>query len=164
MCGLFYCVETKGHCILVQLFENLRAGGGNMCCLLRFAVLLCCMILQQTLFLFRLVFSSQWCCSIVLRGTCPLRTVSCFITFFVLIFMYTVFFLFYFCFFAQGVGTVVAGTTLCGVIRANDTLLLGPDPLGRFLPCTIKSIHRKRMPVTEVRGGQTATFALKKVS
>eukprot|EP00117_Sycon_ciliatum_P025947 scpid46976/ scgid21417/ GTP-binding protein 1 len=62
-----------------------------------------------------------------------------------------------------GVGTVIAGTTLCGVIRANDTLLLGPDPVGRFDPCTIKSIHRKRMPVTEVRGGQTATFALKKI-
>lgn len=60
-------------------------------------------------------------------------------------------------------GTVVSGTTLAGVIRLNDTLLLGPDPLGRFQPITVKSIHRKRMPVPEVRGGQTASFALKKV-
>lgn len=60
-------------------------------------------------------------------------------------------------------GTVVSGTTLAGVIRLNDTLLLGPDPLGRFTPITVKSIHRKRMPVPEVRGGQTASFALKKV-
>ncbi|KAJ2952506.1 hypothetical protein O0L34_g6824 [Tuta absoluta] len=62
-----------------------------------------------------------------------------------------------------GVGTVVSGTTLAGVIRLNDTLLLGPDPLGRFQPIVVKSIHRKRMPVPEVRGGQTASFALKKL-
>lgn len=63
----------------------------------------------------------------------------------------------------QGVGTVVSGTTLRGLIRLNDTLLLGPDPLGTFIPIAVKSIHRKRMPVKEVRGGQTASFALKKV-
>ncbi|CAH1795450.1 unnamed protein product [Owenia fusiformis] len=62
-----------------------------------------------------------------------------------------------------GVGTVVSGTTLKGVIGINDTLLLGPDALGAFLPITVKSIHRKRMPVKEVRGGQTASFALKKI-
>ncbi|NXD13132.1 GTPB1 protein, partial [Nothocercus nigrocapillus] len=62
-----------------------------------------------------------------------------------------------------GVGTVVSGTTLRGLIKLNDTLLLGPDPLGNFLPIAVKSIHRKRMPVKEVRGGQTASFALKKV-
>ncbi|XP_042200925.1 GTP-binding protein 1 isoform X3 [Callorhinchus milii] len=62
-----------------------------------------------------------------------------------------------------GVGTVVSGTTLRGLIRLNDMLLLGPDPLGNFLPIAVKSIHRKRMPVREVRGGQTASFALKKI-
>ena len=66
-------------------------------------------------------------------------------------------------FITQGVGTVVSGTTLKGVIRINDTLLLGPDSLGQFQPIAVKSIHRKRMPVREVRGGQTASFALKKV-
>ena len=64
---------------------------------------------------------------------------------------------------SQGVGTVVSGTTLRGLIRLNDTLLLGPDPLGTFIPIAVKSIHRKRMPVREVRAGQTASFALKKV-
>lgn len=58
----------------------------------------------------------------------------------------------------------MSGTTLRGLIKLNDTLLLGPDPLGNFLPIAVKSIHRKRMPVKEVRGGQTASFALKKVS
>ncbi|CAL8306053.1 unnamed protein product [Merluccius merluccius] len=62
-----------------------------------------------------------------------------------------------------GVGTVVSGTTLRGLIRLNDTMLLGPDPLGSFLSIAVKSIHRKRMPVKEVRGGQTASFALKKI-
>ncbi|KAM7386713.1 hypothetical protein PAMA_009368 [Pampus argenteus] len=62
-----------------------------------------------------------------------------------------------------GVGTVVSGTTLHGLIRLNDTMLLGPDPLGSFIPIAVKSIHRKRMPVKEVRGGQTASFALKKI-
>ncbi|XP_078286684.1 GTP-binding protein 1 isoform X3 [Rhinoraja longicauda] len=62
-----------------------------------------------------------------------------------------------------GVGTVVSGTTLRGLIRLNDILLLGPDPLGTFIPIAVKSIHRKRMPVREVRGGQTASFALKKI-
>ena len=65
--------------------------------------------------------------------------------------------------FQQGVGTVVSGTLLQGYIKLNDTLLLGPDALGQFQPIVIKSIHRKRMPVKEVRGGQTASFALKKV-
>ena len=65
--------------------------------------------------------------------------------------------------FWQGVGTVVSGTALQGVIRLNDPMLLGPDSTGSFTRIVIKSIHRKRMPVKEVRGGQTASFALKKV-
>lgn len=63
----------------------------------------------------------------------------------------------------QGVGTVVSGITLQGVVHLNDVLLLGPNPLGDFQSITIKSIHRKRMVVREVRSGQTASFALKKI-
>ncbi|KAL1132337.1 hypothetical protein AAG570_010293 [Ranatra chinensis] len=62
-----------------------------------------------------------------------------------------------------GVGTVVSGTTLKGVIQLNDTLMLGPDPLGHFIPITVKSIHRKRMAVRQVSASQTASFALKKI-
>lgn len=62
-----------------------------------------------------------------------------------------------------GVGTVVSGLTLKGVIRLNDVLSLGPDSLGHFVNVAIKSIHRKRMPVREVRSGQTASFSLKKI-
>ncbi|XP_078482135.1 GTP-binding protein 1-like [Ciona intestinalis] len=62
-----------------------------------------------------------------------------------------------------GVGTVVSGTVMKGSINSGDVLLLGPDLLGKFDPVQVKSIHRKRMPVKDVRAGQTAAFALKKV-
>ena len=39
-----------------------------------------------------------------------------------------------------GVGTVVSGTTFRGTIRINDSLLLGPDPLGHFHPIAIKYV------------------------
>jgi len=66
-------------------------------------------------------------------------------------------------YFVQGVGTVVGGTVMGGRIREGDTLLLGPDGLGTFRPVLLKSIHAKRMPVREVRAGNSAGFALKKV-
>lgn len=74
------------------------------------------------------------------------------------------FFCLKFYFIIQGTGTVVSGTCLRGTIRLNDNLLLGPDAVGNFTQVTIRSVHRKRMPVREVRGGQTASFALKRVS
>lgn len=62
-----------------------------------------------------------------------------------------------------GVGTVVSGTMMAGVLKLNQTMLLGPNHTGEFIPVPIRSIHRKRLPVREVRGGQTASFALKKI-
>ncbi|XP_057310974.1 GTP-binding protein 1-like [Hydractinia symbiolongicarpus] len=62
-----------------------------------------------------------------------------------------------------GVGTVVSGVTMQGVVSVNDVLLLGPDSVGNFQPIPVKSIHRKRLPVKEVRAGQTASFSLKKI-
>jgi len=59
---------------------------------------------------------------------------------------------------------VVSGTVIKGVIKAGEALLIGPDLLGKFELIQVKSIHRKRMPVKEVRAGQTAAFALKKVN
>ncbi|CAH8536245.1 unnamed protein product [Schistosoma turkestanicum] len=63
----------------------------------------------------------------------------------------------------QGVGTIISGTCLSGVIKLNDILLLGPDLSGQFNLISIKSIQRKRLSVNYVRGGQTASFALKKL-
>lgn len=62
-----------------------------------------------------------------------------------------------------GVGTVVSGLVSKGAIKLNEVLYLGPDSLGHYQQVSIRSIHRKRLPVTEVRSGQTASFALKKV-
>ena len=62
-----------------------------------------------------------------------------------------------------GVGTVVSGLISKGSIKVNETLYLGPDSLGHYQRVSIRSIHRKRLPVSEVRSGQTASFALKKV-
>jgi GTPase len=58
---------------------------------------------------------------------------------------------------------VVSGTAVRGTVRVGDTLLLGPDSTGKFEPVGIKGIHRRRMPTSEVRGGQAASFALKKI-
>lgn len=62
-----------------------------------------------------------------------------------------------------GVGTVASGTTMCGTINVNDTLMLGPNAMGEFEPVYIKGVHRRRTPTASVKGGQTASFALKKV-
>ncbi|MFH4975273.1 hypothetical protein AB6A40_001982 [Gnathostoma spinigerum] len=64
----------------------------------------------------------------------------------------------------DGVGTVVSGTCLSGVINLNDTLLIGPNSSGEFVPIPVKSIHRKRMPVSTIRCGQTASFSVRKFS
>jgi GTPase len=58
---------------------------------------------------------------------------------------------------------VVSGTVLKGVVHAGDTLMIGPDTLGHFIPCTVKSIQRKRVNVPTASAGSTATFALKKI-
>uniref|UniRef100_A0A915PSP8 Tr-type G domain-containing protein n=1 Tax=Setaria digitata TaxID=48799 RepID=A0A915PSP8_9BILA len=64
----------------------------------------------------------------------------------------------------DGVGTVVSGTCLAGTISLNDTMLIGPNPYGEFIPIPIKSIHRKRMPVSKIRCGQTASFSIRKLN
>ena len=52
---------------------------------------------------------------------------------------------------------------MSGRVRPGDTMLMGPDGMGKFEPVVIKSIHRKRLPVTEAVAGQAAAFALKKI-
>jgi len=62
-----------------------------------------------------------------------------------------------------GVGTVVAGTLLRGSMTLKSHVMLGPDSNGHFQAVHVKSIMNKRLPVSRVAAGQTATFALKKV-
>jgi len=66
-------------------------------------------------------------------------------------------------YFVTGVGTVVCGTVIQGQVAPNDTLLVGPDGNGKFVPVVIKSVHAKRVPVKLVQAGQRAGFALKKI-
>ncbi|KHJ40422.1 elongation factor Tu protein [Trichuris suis] len=52
---------------------------------------------------------------------------------------------------------------LKGILRQNDTVMLGPDITGSFSLIRVKSIHRKRMPVVEVHAGHSASCWLHKV-
>lgn len=61
------------------------------------------------------------------------------------------------------VGTVVSGVVKSGVVHAGDTVQIGPDSLGQFATTAIKSIERKRIPVSVCSAGQSGSFALKRV-
>ncbi|XP_071500068.1 GTP-binding protein 2-like [Diadema antillarum] len=58
------------------------------------------------------------------------------------------------------VGRVVGGTLYRGIIKEQDSLLLGPNEEGTFSKVTIQSIHRNRSASRVVRAGQAATLAL----
>ncbi|KAK4056733.1 hypothetical protein OIO90_002285 [Microbotryomycetes sp. JL221] len=66
------------------------------------------------------------------------------------------------CFSVSFVGTVVSGTIMAGRISVGDTILIGPDSLGAFLPTAVKSIQRKRVNVDHAEAGQSVSFALKR--
>ncbi|XP_035691368.1 GTP-binding protein 2-like [Branchiostoma floridae] len=59
-----------------------------------------------------------------------------------------------------GAGTVVGGTLYRGVAREGDSLLIGPNEAGSFLPVSVNTVHRNRAPCRVVKAGQTATLAL----
>lgn len=61
------------------------------------------------------------------------------------------------------VGTVVSGIVRAGIIHEGDSVLVGPDSLGQFMPTAVRSIERKRIKVQAASAGQSASFALKKV-
>ena len=60
-------------------------------------------------------------------------------------------------------GTVVSGIVRAGVAHEGDSVLVGPDSLGNFIPTAIRSIERKRIRVPAVSAGQSASFALKRI-
>ncbi|KAJ3476836.1 hypothetical protein NLI96_g10887 [Meripilus lineatus] len=61
------------------------------------------------------------------------------------------------------VGTVVDGIINAGRVKAGDSIMIGPDSNGNFQTTAIKSIQRKRAPVTSAEAGQCVSFALKRM-
>lgn len=55
------------------------------------------------------------------------------------------------------------GIMNAGSVKAGDAVLLGPDSNGNFQSTVIKSMQRKRAPVTTAEAGQCVSFALKRV-
>jgi GTPase len=53
------------------------------------------------------------------------------------------------------VGTVVSGIVTAGTVVPNQSVLIGPDSLGRFIPSVVKSIERKRVKVGSAEAGQS---------
>lgn len=61
------------------------------------------------------------------------------------------------------VGTVVSGLIQAGRCKTGDTFILGPDSTGQWTTTSIKSIHRKRVPVDSGEAGQSVSFSLKRI-
>jgi len=61
------------------------------------------------------------------------------------------------------VGTVVDGILNSGTIKAGDSVLIGPDANGNYQSTVVKSIQRKRAPVTSAEAGQCVSLALKRI-
>merc|ERR1711893_493338 len=62
-----------------------------------------------------------------------------------------------------GVGTIVSGTVISGILRANSTLPFGPDSLGKFKEVDVKTLQRRRLPVEHAQKGQTVAAAVRKL-
>jgi GTPase len=51
-------------------------------------------------------------------------------------------------YFVAGVGTVIGGTVTAGRVKSGETLLLGPDGTGQFIPVLVKSIHNRSLSLS----------------
>jgi len=61
------------------------------------------------------------------------------------------------------VGVVVNGVLQSGSIKVGDQILVGPDATGAWMPTVVKSMQRKRSPVTHAEAGQSVSLALKRM-
>ncbi|KAJ1864720.1 hypothetical protein LPJ73_000211 [Coemansia sp. RSA 2703] len=62
------------------------------------------------------------------------------------------------------VGTVVSGVVNSGTMVPGQTVWMGPDFHGNFIPVVMKTIHRKRVEVQSACAGQSVSIALKRIS
>lgn len=61
----------------------------------------------------------------------------------------------------KGIGLVISGTLVSGKVIIGMNLMLGPDTKGEFKQVTIKSIHYKRTPCSEIAAGNSCCFNIK---
>ncbi|KAK2463278.1 hypothetical protein APHAL10511_004933 [Amanita phalloides] len=61
------------------------------------------------------------------------------------------------------VGTVVNGILNSGSVKTGDTVLIGPDLNGNFTTTVVRSMQRKRAPVSIAEAGQCVSIALKRI-
>lgn len=64
-------------------------------------------------------------------------------------------------FMVSGVGVVVSGIMKAGTIKANSTLLLGPDKADTYRQVTVKSVHVNRVSAEKAISGQFACLAIR---
>lgn len=55
------------------------------------------------------------------------------------------------------------GILNAGQVKIGDSILIGPDSNGNFMPTAVKDIHRKRAPVKSAVAGQCVSMALKRI-
>lgn len=60
-----------------------------------------------------------------------------------------------------GVGTVVAGMVSRGCLRVGQTVVVGPDRTGEFIPCVVRSIHVHYTATDVALPGCSAAFAIR---
>ncbi|KAF8625439.1 hypothetical protein AX15_005396 [Amanita polypyramis BW_CC] len=61
------------------------------------------------------------------------------------------------------VGTVINGILNSGAVKTGDAVMIGPDSNGNFATTVVKSMQRKRAPVSVAEAGQCVSMALKRV-
>ncbi|XP_063545302.1 GTP-binding protein 2 isoform X1 [Cydia strobilella] len=60
----------------------------------------------------------------------------------------------------ESLGPVVGGLLARGTLYEGDNLIIGPLDTGEFVPISVKSIYRNRVPCGLVRAGQSASLGL----